>query len=261
MRRVLTVVCLLAFAMKALPAEKLTQEQRLELIRGLSAEWATCKVALPKSKDALVIDRGGNYDKSQWTAAGRANGAAARLGDLVQITKITIDDDQIKVDINGGVKPKRNWRDHVQVGVGGIGTPPPPSANQSPLGVTMIVKFPKSEPPQDSKEVKKLLSQVLDFEKHTATEAYIDKLPPEQKKAIEEKRVIEGMDRDAVIMAVGKPGKKYRETKDGNDIEEWIYGAPPGKVTFITLQENKVVKIRELYGHLGGSTVPTPPSP
>ena len=69
-----------------------------------------------------------------------------------------------------------------------------------------------------------MLAPILDFEKRTATEQLIDTLPPEIKAAVKEKRVIEGMDREQVLIAVGKPRTKVRETKDGMDTEDWIYG-------------------------------------
>jgi hypothetical protein len=64
------------------------------------------------------------------------------------------------------------------------------------------------------------------------------------------------MDRDQVIMAVGKPRTKVRETKEGVDTEDWIYGLPPGKVTFVTFADGKVVRVRDTYAGLGGSTAP-----
>jgi transcriptional regulator of aromatic amino acid metabolism len=76
------------------------------------------------------------------------------------------------------------------------------------------------------------------------------------RKAIAEKRVTEGMDRDQVKLTLGNPLRKYRETKDGDDLEDWIYGQPPGKVTFITFKGNKVVKVKDQYAGLGIETAP-----
>ena len=102
---------------------------------------------------------------------------------------------------------------------------------------------------------------VLDFEKHSATENYVDTLPPEVKQAIVDKKPIPGMDRDQVLLALGRPLHKTRENKDGVDYEDWIYGQPPGRVTFVTFAGPKVVKIKETYAGLGGSIAETPKQP
>ena len=65
---------------------------------------------------------------------------------------------------------------------------------------------------------------------------------------------MEGMNREQVLFAMGHPRNKSRETQDGEEIEDWVYGNPPGKVTFITFSEGKVVKVREDYANIGGST-------
>ena len=237
--------------------EKLTPEQRVELIRGLSAEYATVKVLLPRSKKALEFEIGGTVNKEQWNAAAKEMGPAARAGDLIQITKVDIDNDKITFEINGGLKSGRKWYDHVSVGMGSGGQVSGPSGSAT-LGTTVVVKFAKGVPPVDSAEMKKVLKPLFDFDKQTATEAYVDSLPPEVKKAVNEQRVIEGMDKDQVILAIGKPRLKSRETKDGNETEDWVYGQAPGKITFLTFQSSKVVKIRESYAGLGGQTVSGP---
>jgi hypothetical protein len=38
--------------------------------------------------------------------------------------------------------------------------------------------------------------------------------------------------------------------------EDWIYGEPPGKITFVTFAGSKVVQIKEAYADIGGSTAP-----
>jgi hypothetical protein len=39
------------------------------------------------------------------------------------------------------------------------------------------------------------------------------------------------------------------------DTEDWIFGAPPGKITFVTFTGSKVVKVKEQYAGLGSDTV------
>ena len=100
-------------------------------------------------------------------------------------------------------------------------------------------------------DVKKILAPIFDFEKRSATELYTETLPPEVQEAIKEKRAREGMNRDQVLLALGRPENKIRESKDGMDTEDWIFGRPPGKITFVTFHNNKVVKVKETYAGLG----------
>ena len=90
--------------------------------------------------------------------------------------------------------------------------------------------------------------------------AYVDALPAPIKKAIQEQHAVEGMNREQVVLAMGRPKNKSRETRDGDEMEDWVYGEPPGKVTFVTFSEGKVVKIREDYADVGGYTAPPLPS-
>lgn len=245
-------------------AEKLTLEDRVELTRGLTAEYATVKQFLPRSKKPLPMEADGTYDKQKWEEVGKEYGPAARVGDLVQITKIEIGGDKITLQINGGFKGGRKWYERVQVGGGMGGTvntrPIATGGSNAPGGTTIEILFRKPLEPIKSAEVKKLLAAVLDFEKRSATEIYAESLPPEVKQAVEEKRAIEGMDRDQVLLALGRPRHKSRETKDGMELEDWIYGEPPGRIIFVTFNGDKVIRVKESYAGLG-TQVAGPPTP
>ena len=241
----------------SLVAEKLTPEQRVDIIRGMTAEYATAKIYLPKSKKPLPIKSTGQFDRNEWQELGKSLGPAARAGDLVQVTRVDIDNDKILLEINGGAKGKKKWYQNVEVGVGNRTTPVNSQQNTAaPGGTTIALLFDKQVPAVQAAELKKMLAPILDFEKRSATEQVMDSLPPEVQAAVKEKRAIEGMDRDQVLLALGKPRTKVRETKEGVDEEDWIYGQPPGKVTFVTFANGKVARVRETYAGLGGSTVP-----
>ncbi len=246
----------------SLIAEKLTLEQRLELVRGLTAEFATVKVPLPRSKKPLPLKSDATYDKQAWTDAGKELGPAARPGDLVQVTAVHIDNDKILFEINGGMRNKRKWYHNIEVGMGQGGNTTPVGGGPmgATLGTAIAMSFPKDGLPTESATVKKLLAPVLDFEKRTVTEQVMDSYPPEVKAAIKENRALEGMNRDQVIMSMGRPRTKVRESKDGLDLEDWIYGLPPGKVTFVTFGGGKVTKVKESYAGLGGQTLPPLPT-
>ena len=239
-------------------AEKLTTDQRIEILRGMTAEYATAKVYLPKSKKPLEYKSTGEFDKAEWQEVGRQLGPAARPGDLVQVTKVQVDDNKIILEINGGAKGKRKWYQNVEVGMGSGRTTPINSQQNTaaPGGTTIALVFDKPVPALPAAELKKLLAPILDFEKRSATEQLVESLPPEIQAAVKENRAIEGMDRDHVLLALGKPRTKVRETKEGVDEEDWIYGQPPGKVTFVTFGNGKVTRVKEAYAGLGGSTAP-----
>jgi hypothetical protein len=247
---------------QSLRADKLSFDERMEIQRGLTAEFATSKVLLPRSKKALVFHSNGSYDKNSWNDALREGGPAARLGDEIQITRVVIESNKILLEVNGGTK-SGHWYDHVQVGMGGNTSPVARNQNaQAANGSHIALVFPGSIPPLKASDIRQMLAPIFDFEKHSATEQYMDKLPEPVKKAIKEQRAIEGMDRDQVLLALGKPHNKSRETnKEGDELEDWMYGEPPGKVTFVTFNEGKVVKIQESYANVGGTTAPPLPSP
>jgi hypothetical protein len=236
--------------------DKLTLEDRIEISRGLTAEYATSKVVIPRSKKALVFNSDGTWDKSAWLDANKQFGPAARVGDLIQITRLEIVGDKIVFEINHGPKGSKHWYDRVEVGMGNNTGPVTQGDSNAPSGTSIALHFDKQVPPLKASEIKKMLAPILDFDKHSATENYVEALPPEIKQAIEEKKAIENMDREQVMLALGRPRSKTRETKDGYDQEDWIYGEPPGKITFVTFRGNKVYKVRDNYAGMGGSTAP-----
>src|ERR1035437_2094062 len=149
-------------------ADKLSFDDRVELTRGLMAEYANAKTLLPRSKKPLEFDAtNGSYDKKAWSAIAKESGPAARTGDTVQITKIELADDRIVLQINGGFKGGGHWYDRVQVG-GGIGggggtVPINPNANSNaPGGTSILVLFHKSLEGVKASEIKKMLASILD---------------------------------------------------------------------------------------------------
>jgi hypothetical protein len=235
--------------------DKLTEQDRIELMRGLVAEYATVKQLLPRAKKALPFESTGSFDKKAWQLASREYGPAGRVGDTVMITHVSIEPDKLVLQINGGFNGGRKWYDNSQIG-GGMGggvnaIPLGKGDSNAPGGTTIEILFHKPLEPMKAAEIKKMLAPVLDFEKHTATDIYAEVLPPEVKAAIKEKKVLEGMDRDQVLMAMGHPAHKSREVKDGVELEDWVFGQPPGRITFVTFNGSKVIKVKEEYAGLG----------
>ncbi len=252
------LACVLAMPARA-SEPKISDEDRLEILRGLDAEYAKAKVTLPKSWHELPVDTAGQWDKEKWAELSKGTlGPAARVGDLVQITKVTFDSEKIVLEINGGQK-KGGWRNHVQIGMGNSTQPLANSNANAPGGTYIALEFHKPLPPLRADDIKKMLAPVLDFEKTSVTQNLIDTLPPEQQKAVKENRVIVGMEKDAVLLAMGRPRLKSREVdEDGLETEDWVYGDAPGKITFVTFANSKVIKVKEEYADLGGTTAPNP---
>jgi hypothetical protein len=174
----------------------------------------------------------------------------------VQITRLEFRDRQIVVDVNGGGRGKKHWRDHIQIGLGGGGYPtmqPASTQDQGPpgmqpgMGSTIFLEFNKPLPDITPDELKQLLSPFLNFAKErSAAVQWFDTLPPETKKAIQDRRPMVGMDREELVAAIGKPDHKVRERdSDGNDIEDWIYGQPPSKTVFVRFVGDHVTSIKQ----------------
>ncbi len=258
--RAIAVLATGAIALSSVSAvwsvEKLTMDDRIEIIRGLTAEYAKVKVLLPRSHKNLEFDASkGTYDKKGWSDIAKESGPAARTGDTIQITKVEIGADNIVLQINGGFKGGRHWYDGVSVGAGPSSSPSQvPIGNNdtnAPGGTSIVLEFHKPLEPIKAADIKKMLAPVLDFDQHTATELYSENIPPAIQAAVKEKRAVAGMTHEQVLMAMGRPREHSRETKDGVELEDWVYGVPPGKITFVTFTGDKVIKVKEEYAGLG----------
>jgi sulfur carrier protein ThiS len=233
----------------------LQEGSKLELIRYVSGEFAKAVKPLPAGKEGFHVTVGKPLETEHLDRAVATHGAAINTGDNVQITKLEFRDHQIVVDVNGGGRGKRHWRDHIQIGIGG-GYPTMQSTStqdqgppgmQPGMGSTIFLEFNKQLPDLTPDELKQLLSPFLNFAKErSAAVQWFDTLPPEMKKAIQDRRPVVGMDREELVAAIGKPDHKVRERdSEGNDIEDWIYGQPPSKTVFIRFQGERVTSIKQ----------------
>jgi hypothetical protein len=259
--RLLPSACLVAsmlWPMAARAQLKLTEDDRVDILRGILSEYATAKTLLPRSKKPLPFQSDGVWNKEIWDQAAREAGPAARVGDLVQVTHLNIENDRIILEINNGASGKGNWKNHVQVGMGGPTYPISGQQNSNaPGGTSIVLLFGEPVPSLQAGDIKKILAPILDFDKQSAADNYFDKLPEPIQIAIKANKVIVGMDRDQVLLSIGKPRHKERNvSSDGAETEDWIYGDPPGKITFVTFVGSKVTKIKEAYADIGGSTAP-----
>ncbi|MEP7353324.1 MAG: hypothetical protein ABI824_08870 [Acidobacteriota bacterium] len=247
-------ISILLFSLATLPlhadTHKLSQDQERELVRGLTAEWAVAKISLPMSKKPLPVDSLGERDHDVWNAVLYKEGPAARAGDMVQITKIKVGDDKIVVEINDGSKKGSFW-DHVVIGGSAGQVPVQRPKTNAMMGTSIEVKFPDTIGNIDSVGLKKILSSVLNFDLHTAVATFVETLPQPVQEAIRAKKAIVGMDREQVVLAMGVPRTKSRETKDDVDYEDYVYGLPPGVITFVRFAGSKVDQVKEMYANMG----------
>jgi len=236
--------------------DKLQESSKLDLIRYVSGEFAKAAKSLPAGKEGFLLYAGKPLNQELLDRAVATHGAAVHAGDNAQITKLEFRDHTIVVDVNGGGRGKKHFLDHLQIDMGGMPTARPssdvkqdagPAGIQPGAGSTLFLEFNKNIPDLTPDELKQLLSPFLDFARQrSASLHWIDTLPPDVKKAIQERVPKIGMDREMVVAAIGKPGHKVRERdSQGNEIEDWIYGTPPDKTTFIRFMGDKVTSIRQ----------------
>jgi hypothetical protein len=228
-------------------ASPLSNATRVTIIRSMDAELAYARQMFPMGEKGLTLTTDGKLTPGPDEMARllATFGPAAKPGDRVRITDIVFKGNTIRFEINGGPKKKQKWYQHIQVGgMGGTVTPGVPDTNVNPRGSVLVLAFKNYIPELTVDELKKMLTPVLDFRSLSATEAYLDTIPPKAKQAIKEHRVLVGMDRNMVNIALGAPPKKYRDKDErGKDYEEWIYGEPPQEVQFVRFIGNEVVRL------------------
>jgi hypothetical protein len=235
--------------------DKLQESSKLELIRYVSGEFAKATKALPAGKDGFLQDVGKPLNQELLDRAVATHGAAVHPGEQAQITKLEFRDHTIVVDVNGGGRGKKRFLDHLQVTTGGMPTmrssteqqETGPPGLQPGAGSTLFLEFNKNIPDLTPDDLKQLLAPFLDFAKQrSASVQWFDTLPPDIKKAIQERIAKVGMDREMVVAAIGKPGHKVRERDpQGNEIEDWIYGTPPDKTMFVRFTGDRVTSIKQ----------------
>jgi hypothetical protein len=231
--------------------QPLLASSRLELIRYVSGEFAKAVTPLPAAKKGFHIGVGKELDDHELHQLLANTGIAVNSGDTVQITRLEFREKEIVVDLNGGSGRHFRLKDHLQVGIGGgpstANTPSVPGQYGQPTGVTLLLDYGKPLPDMAPDDLKHDLAPVLNFQNEkSATVNWVDTLPPEYKKAIQDNRALVGMDHDMVIAALGRPDHKVRErSEQGEETEDWIYGDPPSKTVFVTFLGDKVIRVKE----------------
>lgn len=232
----------------ASPPPHISKETRQDLIRGFDSELVYIRTAFPMGttgltlKDGVVSPSGAELKQliSLW-------GPALKPGDEARITNVMIKGDRIRFEVNGGPVKKQKWYQRISVGMGGATVPvAPDDQDANPRGSYVDLVFDRYVPDLSPEKFKSLLRPALDFDAKSAVEAYLETVPPKVKEAIQNHRVLVGMNREMVVYSKGRPPKKLRE-KDGEiEYEEWIYGEPPQDVDFVRMVGDQVVRVETM---------------
>jgi hypothetical protein len=236
-------ICLcLSFPLQA----QISRDAKFELLRTVLADQAAARINMPFGAEGVDLSENGEVSKEKLDKEIKKNGQSIASGKVVTITEMSFSDNKIELELDGGGKNKRSFIDHVQVGIGYGGGPVRDDPAKKAKGSKIVVHFAKKVPPDLKPEaLKEMLKPVLDFNKQVAIQSPVDALPPEFREAVKAKEAKIGMDRDTVIMALGRPDKKVREKKDGVDVEDWIYFQRGLRAKFITFENNVVIRIAE----------------
>ena len=230
-------------------AGSLQPMSRLSLVRYVDGELVRVIRAIPAGKKGFHLKAGAPLNENALRMAVASAGSAINPGDRAQISNLEFKDKQIIVDINGGGRGKTRLRDRIHLEVGGVPTmtTAPDTRVNTNAGATIFLEFDKPLPDMTPEDLKQFLSGLLDFSKqHSAAVQWVESLPPDIQKAIEEKKPVVGMDHEMVLAAIGRPDRKIREKgPDGNEIEDWIYGTPPAKTIFVSFEGDKVTQVHQ----------------
>ncbi len=219
----------------------------MDLIRSFNAELVYIRTPFPMGKKGLTLKDGvisPNGDElhqliTMW-------GPSVKPGDQARISEIEIRGDRIHFEINGGPVKRMKWYQHISVGTGGGDTPIAGSPAENPRGSYVDLVFDRYIPDLNPRQLKDLLAPVFDFDSKSALQAYLETVPANVKQAIQDHRVLVGMNREMVIYAKGRAGQKTREKDGDTEYEEWIYGQPPETVDFVRLVGDEVVRVETM---------------
>jgi len=237
-------------------APLISKQTRYQIIHDFETQIVYSRTAFPMGNKGLILKDGAVTPNGQQLQQLLALwGPSIKPGDPAVISFIRIKDDHIHFDLNGGPIHRKKWYQRVQISGSG-GTPVPLSNDQevqNPHGSYLDVYFDKHVPEMSAAQLRDLLYPVLDFKAHNKEEAYLDTVPPMVKQAIQEHRVLVGMNTEMVLHAVGKPARKVREKDGDTEYEEWIYGQAPQDVDFVRLVGDEVVRIETMK--VGGKKI------
>ena len=231
----------------ALPlSAQISKDARFEMLRTVLADQAASKIGMPFGTGGVELSDSGEVNKQKLEADLKKNGQSIEVGKVVTVTELSFDDDKIEIELDGGGKNKKGFFDRLEVGMGSQTTPVSRDDPKKAKGSKVVLKFTDKVPADITPDqLKELLSPVLDFNKRNFLKTGFDSLPPEFQEAVKAKEAMIGMDRNTVVMAMGRPSNKVREKKDGVETEDWIYILRGLRTVFVTFEHDVVVSIKQ----------------
>ena len=227
--------------------DNISEKSRLTLIREVTAITAVTKLPIPRGKHGFFLGSDGKIDEEKNASEFRIKGRAMNPGTPIQITKVRFKKNRVVFDVNGGGKNGKKWYQRISVstGSGPVSSPVSSMDTHAPIsGAFVSLTFDGLIPDLSVAEFKKLLEPIFDFKRRSPTTLYSPEIPEKYKKAIRNKEVLIGMNRDTVISSKGTPDRRIREFRDGIEFEEWIYGIPPNMI-FVTFDIDIVTEVKK----------------
>jgi hypothetical protein len=233
---------------KPSPPPRMTAHTRMETIRAFESELVYIRTQFPMGKKGLTLKNctisPSGVDLQRLIVTW---GPSVKPGDQARITSITIKDDRIHFELNGGPVKKQKWYQRIQIdGAAGSAPVAPSDSNANPRGSYVDLVFDHYLPEMDPPQLKKELRPVFDFDSKSAVEAYLETVPPKVKEAIKNHQVLVGMNREMVIYSKGRAPKKIREKEGEAEYEDWIYGEPPQDVDFVRFVGDEVTRVETM---------------
>jgi hypothetical protein len=240
---------------------KITEAQRIAIIQLLVAKVGIARAPLPPDKHGIILSpQGAILNRGSVESALQDTGDSAKIGDRVAITAITFKGDRIVFAINGGPH-KSHWYSHISLGMGSSVQPVVTKAPSGPHGALITLKFPHAVPPLSPQQVQSALATLIDWDRPSRAEEMVRSLPPSVRSAIQAHHALVGMTPGMVVAALGRTGNKIRERdRQGQTYEDWIYGKPPARTTFVRFIGERVTRIT-VYLPNGGQIVDNTPDP
>jgi hypothetical protein len=221
------------------------RDAKFKILQTVIAEQGAARVALPFGNDGVELSETGQINKDKLDKDIRKNGQSVEVGKVVTVSNLEFADNRIEVELDGGGKNKKSFLDRIQVGVGMGNTTTPVNRDdgtQKAKGSKIVLRFAKKVPEGlTPDELRKLLDPILDFNSRDVVKTGLEALPPEFQEAVKAKEARIGMDKNTVLMALGRPNDKSWE----KGIEDWIYYGRGTRVTFVKFEDNVVVSVKE----------------
>jgi hypothetical protein len=229
-------------------AAQISRDAKYEMLRTVLADQAATRIALPFGNDGVELSDSGQVNTDKLDKDIRKNGQSIPTGKVVTVTEISFDDDKVEIELDGGGKNKKSFFDRIQVGVGAGNTTTPVGRDDKTAkakGSKIVVRFSKKVPVNLTPEqLREILNPILDFNKRNFMKTGIEALPVEFQEAVKAKEAKIGMDRSTVIMAMGRPDKRFRDPAN-NMYEQWLYYLRGLRALFVTFEDNVVVQIKQ----------------